>query len=161
MQSVCFKVRFKEATSNNIRTRHERRVWAVQSNHAERVDAEVKAHKSIIMNLNLRESYREARLFRTPSSAQSFHNSELQRRCPRPIYFLWREHRQAHPRDFNHWWHITISNDITQNVLCNHLSLLLHWRWTMETKVMLCYIHPSKENKKIVSPLTESLTATK
>lgn len=55
-------------------------------------------HFSVTMNLKLRESYREALRFHRPSSAQSSHNSELQRRCPRPIYFLCREDRQEHTR---------------------------------------------------------------
>lgn len=40
------------------------------------------------------------------------------------------------------------SSDI-QRHLCNYLSLLLHWRWTMETQVMLCHkVHPSIGRKR-------------
>lgn len=49
-------------------------------------------------------------------------------------------------------FHIT-SNDISQ-FLCNYLSLLLHWRWTMETQVMLCHstsIHQQKNEKRLRS----------
>lgn len=42
------------------------------------------------------ESYRGALRFHRPSSALSSRNSELQRRCPRPGCFLWREDRQEH-----------------------------------------------------------------
>jgi len=47
---------------------------------------------------NARESYPEALQFHRPSSAQSSHNSELQRRCPWPICFLCRENgRESTP----------------------------------------------------------------
>lgn len=35
-------------------------------------------------------------------------------------------------------WHYITPNDIS-HFLCNCLSLLLHWRWTMETQVILCH----------------------
>lgn len=55
----------------------------------------------VTMNLKLRESYRGALQFHRLSSAQSSHNSELQRRCPGPIYFLWgRGQTRAHQRHF-------------------------------------------------------------
>lgn len=93
------------------------------------------------------KSYREALRFHRPSSAQSSRNSGLQRRCPRPIYFLWRVDRQEHASE------VFISGDITWHKMithfpCNYLSLLLHWRWTMETQFVLCHKTPIHQQKK-------------
>ncbi len=54
------------------------------------------------------------------------------------------------------WYHITL-NDIS-HFPCNYLSLLLHWRWTMETQVMLCHrtsIHQQKKEKRLRSKITD------
>lgn len=97
---------------------------------------------------NCQESYREAPQFHRPSSAQSSHNSELQRRCPRPIYFLWGEDRQEHAQES------FISGDITWHKMISHISrvTIFHYcyiegeRWRPTS----CYatVHPSINRKK-------------
>lgn len=97
---------------------------------------------------NCQQSYREALQFHRPSSAQSSHNSELQRRCPRPIYFLWGEDRQEHAQES------FISGDITWHKMISHISCvtIFHYcyiegeRWRPTS----CYAtaHPSINRKK-------------
>lgn len=97
---------------------------------------------------NCQESYREAPQFHRPSSAQSSHNSELQRRCPRPINFLWGEDRQEHAQES------FISGDITWHKMISHISrvTIFHYcyiegeRWRPTS----CYatVHPSINRKK-------------
>lgn len=98
------------------------------------------------------KSYRGAPQFHTPSSAQFFHNSELQRRCPTPIYFLCKEDRQERVLLSAVFIFHATSKDIS-HFLYNFLSLLLHWRWTMETQVMLRY---SLQKEQVINWITNT-----
>lgn len=125
-------------------SRHEHEMW-ICAGGGKGVLIPGQTHLSVTMNLKVWESYRGALQFHRPSSAQFSHNSEPQRRCPRPRYFHWREDRKEHT-EVSLYQVILLNIYITSHILSDCLSLLLHWRWTMETQVMLC--HSASINRK-------------
>lgn len=112
---------------------------------------------------HLTASYRGAQQFHRPSSAQSSHNSELQRRCPRPIYFLWGEDRQEHAQK------IFMSTESKWHTMIPHISCvtIFHYcyiegeRW--RPKSCSATVHPSinRRRRKKKKLRSKWLTATK
>lgn len=95
-----------------------------------------------IPNQREHKTYRGVLQFHTLSSVRSFHNSRLQRRCLRPRYFLWGKNKPESASEMT-----GVMKHVT-HFLCHCFSLLLHWRWTMETQNMLHCNHPPTEKEK-------------
>lgn len=115
----------------------------------------------VSMNRKLRGSYREALQFHRPSSAQSSRNSELQRRCPRPIYFLWRDGRQEHTEQIL-FLVISYKKQMIYHISCltiSHYCYIEGERWRLKSCFAIQYIKPLKEKEN--RPLSEQLTAIK
>lgn len=138
---------------NHILTSHQDKCEIAKASDSENVfySSEMKTQRtttpwkwSVWGDIN--ETYRAVLQFRTLSSARSFHNSRLQRRCLKPKCFLWGENR---PECASETSMTGVMKHITY-FLCHCFSLLLHWRWTMETQNMLhCNIHQQRKKRSL------------
>lgn len=106
-------------------------------------------------NMKLQESYQEVQQFHRPSSAQSSHNSELQRRCPTPEYFLWREDTHEHIHQISPRAIFPTERMITHIscVTIIHYCYIEGERWRLRP----CYtaVHPSINRKRKKRPLSK------
>lgn len=109
----------------------------------------------LTVNMKLQESYREVQQFHRPSSAQSSHNSELQRRCPTPEYFLWREDTHEHIHQISPPAIFPTERMITHIscVTIIHYCYIEGERWRLRP----CYttVHPSINRKRKKRPLSK------
>lgn len=109
----------------------------------------------LTVNMKLQESYREVQQFHRPSSAQSSHNSELQRRCPTPEYFLWREDTHKHIHQISPPAIFPTERMITHIscVTIIHYCYIEGERWRLRP----CYttVHPSINRKRKKRPLSK------
>lgn len=116
----------------NVRAHWERRYWG----------------QSRLFLSHLTASYRAAQQFHRPSSAQSSHNSELQRRCPRPIYFLWGEDRQEHAQKifYVYWYQMAHNISHISCVTIFHYCYIEGERW--RPRSCSATVHPSINRRK-------------
>lgn len=109
----------------------------------------------LTVNMKLQESYREVQQFHRPSSAQSSHNSELQRRCPTPEYFLWREDTHEHIHQLS-LRAILPTEQMTTLISCVtiiHYCYIEGERWRL--RPCCATVHPSINRKRKKRPLSK------
>lgn len=154
--SACFtsSKREPQSTRDEHNMRNMRRGGGMP---AEGADSEVRFIYLFFLtvNMKLQESYREVQQFHRPSSAQSSHNSELQRRCPTPEYFLWREDTHEHIHQISPRAIFPTERMITHIscVTIIHYCYIEGERWRLRP----CYttVHPSINRKRKKRPLSK------